>query len=162
MCPKCPKGQQYKPLSEFSGDRSRHDGKQRLCKDCQSRGFREYYAKRKRGDATQEEEDMVDKDDGEDDDGEDDLYVMQNSRILGEVKIGRSSNPENRKRSLQASQNFRMNLLAAFPGAGHMEPRVHNMLAYCRVLDVPGREWFECSTQTAFAAIGTALAEQKN
>ena len=55
-----------------------------------------------------------------------------------------------------------MNLLAMYPDAGYIENRVHNMLAYCSVLDVPGREWFECSAQTAFGAIGTALDEQNN
>jgi hypothetical protein len=34
---------------------------------------------------------------------------------------------------------------------------VHDMLAYCRVRDVPGREWFRCTPQTAFGVIGTAL-----
>ena len=162
MCPKCPEGQQYKPLGELGSDRCRTDGKCTYCRDCKNRIMREYCAKRKR-DSNAEEDPVGEGDDGDDyEDGEDDLYVMENSRIPGEVKIGRSSNPENRKKSLQASQNFRINLLGAFPDARPIESRVHAMLAYCRVLDVPGREWFKCSTQMAFAAIGTALAEQKN
>ena len=40
----------------------------------------------------------------------DDLYVMQNYRISDEVKIGRSINPENRRRTLQAPHNYRMNI----------------------------------------------------
>ena len=36
-----------------------------------------------------------------------DLCVMQNSRIAGQLKIGRSCDVEARKRSLQASHNFK-------------------------------------------------------
>ena len=92
--------------------------------------------------------------------GASDLYVMQNSRIPGELKIGRSQDVEARRHSLQRSQNFRMLVLAVFPQAGHMERSVHEMLAYCRVPEevAAGREWFCCSPQTAFSAIGQALA----
>ena len=117
MCPKCPERQQYKSLGEFGRDRNRSDGKCFYCRGCTNRMQREHCAKRRRESNT--EEDPVGEGEDEDDyeDGEDDLYVMENSRIPGEVKIGRSSNPENRKKSLQASQNFRINLLAAFPDA---------------------------------------------
>jgi len=169
LCPRCPEGQQYKPMSEFANDRTRRDGKNSICKECKARKCREYYAKRKREDGEGDDDiddeggnDPPEPDETRDADIGDDLYMMQNSRIPGEVKIGRSIDPEIRRRSLQASQNYRMNLLAMYPEAGCIEARVHSMLAYCRVLDVPGREWFECSTQTAFGAIGTALDEQKN
>ena len=165
MCPKCPEGQQYKSLDEFCKNRNRPDGKNAYCKECMARRCRDWRDNKRKRENTPED-DVGDEEGGEEDEDDDDesytdLYVMQNSRIPGEVKIGKSSNPENRKKSLQASQNFRINLLAAFPDAGHIETRVHAMLAYCRVLDVPGREWFACSAQTAFAAIGNALAEQK-
>ena len=92
-----------------------------------------------------------------------DLYVMQNSRIPGEVKVGRSMDVEARRRSLQRSQNFRMLVLAVFPQAGHIERCVHETLAYCRVPEevAAGREWFRCSPQTAFSAIGQALGESR-
>ena len=160
LCPRCPEGQNHKPLNEFSNDRSKRDGKYYICKECDVSRCKEYYAKRKRV----SEEGAVGENDGDDDDGydeteevADDLYVMQNSRISAEVKIGRSINPDKRRRDLQASQNYRINISAVFPGAGHLEPLVHDMLAYCRVRDVPGREWFKCTPQTAFGAIGTAL-----
>ena len=88
-----------------------------------------------------------------------DLYMMQNSRIPGELKIGRSQDVEARRRSLQRSQNYRMLVLAVFPQAGNIEGCVHEMLSYCRVTEeAAGREWFRCSPQTAFSAIGQALA----
>ena len=89
-----------------------------------------------------------------------DLYVMQNNRILDEVKIGRFIDPEKRRRRLQTSRNYSINSLAIFLSAGTMEGVVHDILAYCREQDVPGREWFRCSTQAAFCAIGGALARK--
>ena len=58
-----------------------------------------------------------------------DLYVMQNSRIAAELKIGRSRDVEARRRSLQASQNFKMLVLAVFLQAGHIETSVHRILS---------------------------------
>ena len=90
------------------------------------------------------------------------LYVMQNSRIPGELKIGRSQDVEARRRSLQRSQNYRMLVLAVFPQAGNIEGCVHEMLSYCRVTEeAAGREWFRCSLQTAFSAIGQVLGESR-
>ena len=143
-----------------------------MCKECHIKYVRDSKLKRKREDGEGVDDD--DDDDDDDDGGEptepaasevagmaDDLYVMQNSRISDEVKIGRSKDPEKRRKALLASQNYRMNILAVFPEAGHIETQVHSMLSYCRVTEVPGREWFRCSTQMAFAAIGGALAAQK-
>jgi hypothetical protein len=87
-----------------------------------------------------------------------DLYVMQNLRLMGELKIGRSSNVELRRRSLQSSQNFTIDVLAIFPGAGYLEPLAHKILSNCRVTTgVAGREWFRCGTETALGAISLAL-----
>jgi hypothetical protein len=157
MCPRCPEGQNYKSLSEFSNDRSKHDGRYFICKECDKEKGSDRRRKRVL------EEDVVDENDTEDtvDEAEgtvDDLYVMQNSCIMNQVKIGRSIDPEKRRRALQASQNFSMNILAVYHGAGHLEPLVHNILAYCRVHNVPGREWFNCPPYKAFGAIVTAMS----
>ena len=85
--------------------------------------------------------------------GPDDLYIMQNSRIPGEFKIGRSKDARARQKDLQASQNFHMIVHAVFPEAGHLEKRVHDILAAHRVQDAPGAEWFKTSLHTAAAAV---------
>jgi len=85
-----------------------------------------------------------------------DLYVMQNSR-LPELKIGRSNSVELRRRSLQSSQNFTIEVHAIFPGAGHIEPLVHKILSNCRVSGVAGREWFHCSLEAVLGAISLSL-----
>ena len=85
--------------------------------------------------------------------GPDDLYIMQNSRIPGEFKIGRSRDVCARQRDLQASQNYRMIVHAVFPEAGHLERRVHDILADCRVQGAPGTEWFKTTLSAAGAAV---------
>ena len=160
---RCCRCKTLKPAAEFSTDNARRDGKRSDCKECLKTYNRAYYHKRKREDAQddcEKEEEQEDEPGGQSDPdpGSGDLYVMQNSRISGELKIGRSQDVEARRRSLQCSQNFRMLVLAVFPGAGNIEGCVHEMLTYCRVTEeAAGREWFRCSPQTAFSAIGQAL-----
>ena len=85
--------------------------------------------------------------------GPNDLYIMQNSRIPGEFKIGRSRDVRARQRDLQASQNYRMIVHAVYPEAGHLEGRVHDILAHCRVQGTPGTEWFKTTLSAAGAAV---------
>ena len=84
------------------------------------------------------------------------LYVLENSRIPGELKVGRSANPHRRARSMSVSHNFQLKLLATFPGEGRLEPYVHGLLAEHRV---PGssREWFRVSRKRAFDAVSRAM-----
>ena len=151
-----------KSLAEFVRDCTRPDGRGSQCKECRKMYNRTYYAKRKKEDAQDEDEDAQDDDTPASEPGPGHLYVMQNSRIPGELKIGRSQDVEARRRSLQRSQNYRMLVLAVFPQAGNIEGCVHEMLSYCRVTEeAAGREWFRCSLQTAFAAIGQVLGESR-
>jgi hypothetical protein len=159
---RCCKCKTLKSLAEFNIDCTRSDGRGTQCKECRKMYNRTYYAKRKREDAQDEDEDAQDEDAPAPEPGPGDLYVMQNSRIPGELKIGRSQCVENRRLSLQRSQNYRMLVLAVFPQAGNIEGCVHQMLSYCRVTEeAAGREWFRCSLQTAFAAIGQTLGESR-
>jgi hypothetical protein len=86
------------------------------------------------------------------------LYVMENSRIPSELKVGRSRNPFKRARQLACCHNFEMRLLAIYPRAGHLEKFVHCILAPHRV---PGhsREFFRVSRKRAFSAVSQAMAE---
>ena len=92
----------------------------------------------------------------------DDLYIMQNSRIPGEFKIGRSKDARARQKDLQASQHFHMIVHAVFPEAGHLEKWVHDILAAHRVQDAPGAEWFKTSLHTAVAAVVMAKDSDAN
>ena len=89
--------------------------------------------------------------------GTHDLYMMENSRIPGEIKIGLSNNVERRKKELEAQQNFKMNVLAIFPGKGYLEKRVHDRLKEFQVTEGAGNEWFKCSFGEALARIDQVL-----
>ena len=72
---------------------------------------------------------------------QDTLYVMRNTRIPNEFKIGRSQDTARRKNDLERSQNFSIEIIAILPGAGRFETAVRRALAYNAVVGVPGREW---------------------
>jgi len=91
-----------------------------------------------------------------------DLYVATRSDRSDILKIGRSSNPEARCERLQASQVFYVSLVATFPGAGDLEPVVHEILAGRRVLGGPGREWFYVTPDEAMAAVGQAESRRRH
>jgi hypothetical protein len=85
-----------------------------------------------------------------------DLYIFANTLIPGILKIGRSCDVERRRLSMQQSQPFHLVTVATFPGAGHLEPRVHATLSTLLVAG-PGREWFTISPSGAIHAIAMAL-----
>ena len=89
------------------------------------------------------------------------LCVMQNSRIQGEVKVGRSMNVNKRRQGLQGCHNFRMLIHAVFPGRGYLEKHVHAALEAQRVKNMPGKEWFYGMSSMAISAISSAIANQK-
>lgn len=78
------------------------------------------------------------------------LYVMQNE--FGLIKIGRSLDPERRRKAIQNGERCGVTLVAVFQGEGHREEGIHIGLdAYA----IEG-EWFE-GTSTARAAIVDAI-----
>ena len=81
------------------------------------------------------------------------LYLAVNPKIPGEVKIGKSHDPVKRLQQLERGQNFRLQIVATFPGVGHLESAVHESLSRRRVDDGSGREWFRVSTELAIAAV---------
>jgi len=82
-----------------------------------------------------------------------DLYILRNTRIPGELKVGRTNNYHNREHGLQRSQNFSIEVLTVFPRMGHLEHTVHAKLQHARVSGAPGREWFACDLDEAVAAV---------
>ena len=119
------------------------------CKKCHIKTMREYRKKRQDPEASDDWSEACTSEAGH----QDDLYIAWNPRIPGELKVGRSRDPQARMAGMSASQNFRMELSATFPGQGHLEHKVHALLAARRVGECPGREWFEVSEAFAFAAV---------
>ena len=91
-------------LDQFSKNSGAKDGLNNWCKTC----YKKIHAERKRP-----RDDMEPCDDTcdiitEANDTPDSLYVMENPRIPGEIKIGRSQSPENRAKQLSTGHNFRL------------------------------------------------------
>lgn len=78
------------------------------------------------------------------------LYVMQNE--FGLIKIGRSLDPERRRKSLQSGEGCTIAVVAVLEGQGHREEQIHLSLKR----HVIEGEWFR-GTQSARAAIREAL-----
>jgi len=97
-------------------------------------------------------------------DSGDDLYVMQYvfKGIIDDVvvKIGKSANPESRRKALESSQNFRVRLCAVFKGWGKHEHAVHQRLANQQSTDGAGKEWFNVSLPEAVKAISETVLEE--
>ena len=91
----------------------------------------------------------------------DDLYVMQNSRIPDEKKVGRSQDVDIRAKQLGQSQNFRMQILKVYSGQGYLESTVHKRLKARKVTEGDGQEWFQVDLQTLDMIIGGAIAESQ-
>ena len=88
------------------------------------------------------------------------LYVMSNSRIPGEYKIGRSSHPYERAADLQQSQNFTMVVHAVFPHLGDREYEIHSELESFKVQEGSSREWFKISLSHIFQVIAALPPRQ--
>ena len=81
-----------------------------------------------------------------------------NLDLLFGLKIGRTSDVAERTKTLEAAMPFHMEVLAEFPGAGHLEGAVHAHLKHCRNTDGKGREWFRISLADAMHVIACAVA----
>ena len=62
-----------------------------------------------------------------------DLYIMRNTLLPGIYKVGRSSDVQKRALSLQASQPFRVVIVAVFPGGAFLEKAIHLALKQYRI-----------------------------
>ena len=58
---------------------------------------------------------------------------------------------------MESTHNFKMNVLAIFPGKGYLEREVHLQLSRLRVVECAGTEWFKCSLGKAVAVINQVM-----
>ena len=158
----CKSCKAFKPLAEYHMNRTMADGRQAWCKICQNRANRENQLRRgARGGESGSNEDSEESTEAEAVPAGYDLYVLTNPRIPGEYKVGRSKGVEQRREDLQNGQNFRMEILATFPGNGYAEGLVHDRLAHSRVQEGPGREWFRASLSDILHAVGRAVEAER-
>lgn len=81
------------------------------------------------------------------------LYVIQSAG--GMIKIGRSSDPTKRLRSLQTSSGFRVKVAAVFEGRGEDERGIHYALSAHRL----SGEWFRNSNAARSAILAAVGAD---
>ena len=89
----------------------------------------------------------------------DSLYIMENPRIPGEIKIGRSRDPEERAKQLCAGNNYRMVVKRTYGEKGFLEKTIHKKLKRRRGEEGASVERFRISVEQAEALIVAAIIE---
>ena len=82
---------------------------------------------------------------------------MRNTLLAGVYKVGKSGDVQKRAISLQASQPFRIVIVAVFPGAAFLEKAIHGALRQYKIKGGAGIEWFRCDLDTILHHIGQRL-----
>ena len=143
------------PFEAFYACSKMKDGRQTACKKC----FQSLYTsekKRSRTDVEVHEQAEIPQLEFPDS-----LYIMENPRIPGEVKIERSQNPEERAKQLSAGNNFRLIVRHSYGEKGFLEKTLHQKLKSRRVEEVAGVEWFKVSADQADILIKAAIVEDE-
>ena len=151
VCGKC--GGMF-PFEAFYVCAHNKDGRQTQCKKC----FEQTY---KGGKKRRHEDIDLSEDADVQPDSLDSLYIMENPRIPGEVKIGRSQNPEERAKQLSAGNNFRLVVRRSYGEKGFLEKTLHQKLKRRRVEEGAGIEWFKVSVDQADILIRAAILEDE-
>ena len=86
---------------------------------------------------------------------------MQYDTVWDCVKTGRASDVLKRLRCLEESHNFRLVLVASFPGYGHIERLVHKQLSAYRSAEGAINEWFNVPAQYAVKIINTLILQNR-
>ena len=152
----CPECHENLAVDAFYVCASNKDGRQNLCKKC----FHQTYKGGKKTE-TEPQTSKGGKKIETEQVSPDALYIMENPRIPGEVKIGRSQNPEERAKALSAGNNFRLVVKQTYEEKGFLEKTLHNRLKRRRVEEGAGIEWFRISVEQADLLIRAAILEEE-
>jgi hypothetical protein len=87
------------------------------------------------------------------------LYILayEWSGTTGPYKVGHTANLEQRVAQLEASHAFRIIVVAAFEGRGHLEKAVHDRLAHHRSTSGQGREWFNTTVPAILRVVSDVI-----
>ena len=85
------------------------------------------------------------------------LYVMRYDFDDSKVKIGKSHNPEQRRRCIEGQHDFLMETLCVFPTKGGLEKDVHKALKDLRSKKGKCKEWFKVPAKDAVAVVSRLL-----
>ena len=86
------------------------------------------------------------------------LYLLCYPWDDSPIKVGRTHDVEARICQLEGGHNFRLQLLAVFPGQGRLEHKVHALLSTHRATNGRGQEWFEVTLAQVSSAVALAIA----
>ena len=86
----------------------------------------------------------------------DQLYLLRYPWQDSPIKVGRTHDVAARICQLESGHNFRLQLLAVFPGLGPFEPKVHALLSNYRATGGRGQEWFQVTLSQALLAVALA------
>jgi len=150
LCVGC---QEMLPVEFFYVCSTIKDGRQNRCKKCFNLAYRQ-------GKKSSPEDD-VGSDKSDQHALPDALYIIENPRIPGEVKIGRSQNPEERAKQLSAGNNFRLAVKHSYEEKGFLEKTLHQRLKRRRVEECAGVEWFRVSVEQADFLVRAAILEDE-
>ena len=90
------------------------------------------------------------------------LYLLSYPWAGSPIKVGRTHDVSARLGQLEGGHNFRLQLLAVFPGLGQFEHRVHALLSRYRATDGRGQEWFRVTLAGALLVLALALVAAKS
>ena len=85
------------------------------------------------------------------------LYVMRYDFDDSKVKIGKSHNPEQRRRCIEGQHDFLVETLCVFPTKGSLEKHVHKALKDVRSKKGKCKEWFKVPAKDAVAVVSKLL-----
>ena len=85
------------------------------------------------------------------------LYVMRYDFDDSKVKIGKSHNPEQRRRCIEGQHDFLVETLCVFPAKGGLEKQVHKALKDVRSKKGKCKEWFKVPAKDAVAVVSKLL-----
>ena len=159
------------PDSEFSVNRTVVSGLQSRCKECNS-DYQRLHKQRLEPEATAGDggEPAVEPASEEPTTKRsrmaEHLYIMALSvdptGAVHGLKVGRSGDVQQRANTLGDTMPFTLVVLATFPGAGHVEKRVHTILDYKRNTEGRGREWFHLPLSTITQMVGIAMEQPRD
>lgn len=148
------------PFGDFYNHPSNKDGKHGWCKDCvRASSARSRESQRRQSDAASCSADFTSEFTVTHELVPDALYIMENPRIPGEIKIGRSRDPQERAKQLCAGNNYRMVVKRTWGEKGFLEKTIHKKLKRRRVEEGSSVEWFRISVEQAEALIVAAIIE---
>ena len=141
---KCTRCCETKEPTEFAARRRSANGRQYVCRACAAA----YNAARRKPACKSPGAEPSEK-----------LYILSYPWAGSPLKVGRTHDVSARVGQLEGGHNFRLTLLAVFPGLGAQEHKVHTLLKSFRATNGRGKEWFQVTLAHALTTIAMCVQD---